>query len=282
MASVAPDFVDAQIGYLVPTSLINRRFVAPGAEHNTGVNAPQACRIRNARNAGHDFTLAEHGFALARYPTALTDPLDPAQQNGLYADEVARIAMELTGADLVLPLGAMVRHSQVPQGYQPPAADAHVDLNAPTSHRLARMLHERACSGGPGYDRFILFSLWRCLSPGPQDWPIALCEFDSAKDDTDYANVKIDVDEIPRGDALFAPIPGEEDMNAASIFMHNPAHRWWYFPDMDRDEVLFITFHDSDHSRAWRCLHTAFHDRRTQGTLPRESIEFRACAYFTR
>ena len=95
-------------------------------------------------------------------------------------------------------------------------------------------------------------------------------------------NTKVDVDEIPEGDALFAPIPGEEDMVAASIFYHNPDHVWWYYPDMTRDEVIFIKFYDSDHSRAWRAAHTAFHDTSRPDAIERESIEFRAIAYFSR
>ena len=51
---------------------------------------------------------------------------------------------------------------------------------------------------------------------------------------------------------------------------------------MTRDEAIFIKFHDSDHGRAWRTLHCAFHDETTLGTVPRESIEFRGCAYFTK
>ena len=49
-------------------------------------------------------------------------------------------------------------------------------------------------------------------------------------------------------------------MAAATIFHHSPAHRWWYFPDMEPDEVIFIKFYDSDHGKAWRCPHTAFRD----------------------
>ena len=70
-------------------------------------------------------------------------------------------------------------------------------------------------------------------------------------------------------------------MAAATIFHHNPAHRWWYFPDMTADEVIFIKFHDSDHGRAWRAPHTAFHDTSRPDAVTRESYEFRAIAYFT-
>jgi hypothetical protein len=63
-------------------------------------------------------------------------------------------------------------------------------------------------------------------------------------------------------------------------FHHNPAHRWWYFPGMTRDEILFFKLNDSDQSRAWRVPHSAFHDLAARAAQPRHSIEFRTIAYF--
>ncbi len=69
---------------------------------------------------------------------------------------------------------------------------------------------------------------------------------------------------------------------AETIFRHSPDHRWWYFPDMTADEVIFIKFHDSDHNRAWHAPHTAFRDASRPDAVERRSIEFRGVAYFTR
>jgi hypothetical protein len=71
-------------------------------------------------------------------------------------------------------------------------------------------------------------------------------------------------------------------MAEATIFHHSPDHQWWYYPDMSVDEVIFIKFHDSDHSRAWRTPHTAFLDNSRPDAVERRSIEFRGIAYFTR
>ncbi len=51
---------------------------------------------------------------------------------------------------------------------------------------------------------------------------------------------------------------------------------------MNPDEVIFIKFHDSDHSRAWRAPHTAFRDTSRPDANERRSMEYRAVAYFTR
>ena len=273
--------VRSTIDYLVPTSRINRRFWAPGRELNTGVYAPYPVTIRNARLAG-PFTLDEHGFCLARHQTTISDWENQYAPDSAYAAEVAEVAKRLTGADTVIALGGMMRDAAATSAtVQPPAAEAHVDFTERCAERRAAALFHKAHPQGSGYRRFIGFSLWRALSAPPQDMPLALCEGRSVRDDEGTHNTKVDVTEIPTGDALYAPIAGEEDMLAATIFHHSPAHRWWYFPDMQPEEVVFIKLYDSDHTRAWRCPHTAFRDITRADARPRRSMEFRAMAYFS-
>ena len=281
--AAATDAIETKIDYLIPTSRINRRFWAPGVEYNTGVYDHYPVTIRNARIAPEPFTLDQHGFCLSPHVSAVTDFHDREALDRIYPGEVVEIAKALTGADFVVTMGPQIRSSGTTSAsVQPPAAEAHVDFTTPSANRLAKLLYDKAAPDGPGYDRFIAFSLWRTFSPPPQDWPLALCDGSSVGDDEGTPNTKVDVDVIPTGDALFAPIPNEDQMPAASIFFHNPAHRWWYFPDMTRDEVIFIKFHDSDHSRAWRAPHTAFHDTSRPDAHMRESVEFRAMAYFSK
>ena len=281
--SRVPEAVETMIDYLLPTSKINRRFWAPGKEFNTGEYRPYPVTIRNARLAEEPFALDTHGFCLSRQPSAIRDFRDQDQLKRDYPGEVIAIAKALTGCDLVVPMGGQLRSPVISgPGIQPPAAEAHVDFNTATARRIAGKIYEKALPDGPGFARFIAFSLWRTFSAPPQDWPLALCDFRSVGDEDAVANVKVDVDEIPTGDALYAPIEGEDQMAAATIFHHNPAHRWWYFPDMTADEVIFIKFHDSDHDRAWRAPHTAFHDTSRPDAVTRESYEFRAIAYFSR
>jgi hypothetical protein len=274
--------VHSLIDYLVPTSRINRRFWAPGKEFNTGIYAPYPVTIRNARLAG-PFTLDAHGFCLGSHHTDISDWQNQYAAESPDAAQVAEVAMRLSGADLVVPMGGMMRASGATSAsVQPPAAEAHVDFTESCAARIAERLYRTARPAGPGYRRFIAFSLWRVLSAPPQDMPVALCEGGSVRDDEGTHNTKVDVSEIPTGEALFAPIEGEEQMSAATIFHYSPAHRWWYFPDMEPEEVIFIKFYDSDHAKAWRCPHTAFRDNTRPDAHPRRSMEFRAIAYFSR
>jgi hypothetical protein len=282
MTSIAPAELETQITYLLPTSTINRRFWAPGEEYNTGAYAPYDVTIRNARMSG-PFTLDDHGFSLGHHATDITDWDTQYAHDSAYARQVCDVTKAMSGADFVIPMSGQIRTSGLTSAsMQPPAAEAHVDFTTKTANKLAEILYRKARPDGAGYDRFICFSLWRVLSPPPQDMPLALCEGGSVRDDEGTHNTKVDVDVIPTGDALFAPIEGEEDMVAATIFRHSPDHRWWYFPDMTTDEVIFIKFHDSDHSRAWRAPHTAFRDNSRPDAVQRKSMEFRGVAYFTR
>lgn len=274
--------VRSTIDYLVPSSRINRRFWAPGRELNTGVYAPYEVIIRNARLAG-PFSIDQHGFGLAQHRTDITDWENHYDANSAYAAQVREVVARLTGADLVLGMGGMQRRSgPVTASFQPPAAEAHVDFTQRSAERIAQARYGKARPNGPGYRRFIAFSLWRALSAPPQDMPLALCDGGSVRNDEGTHNTKIDVDEIPTGDALFAPIESEENMTAATIFHHSAAHRWWYFPDMTPDEVILIKLYDSDHSTAWRCPHTAFRDSSRPEAHERRSMEFRGIAYFSR
>jgi hypothetical protein len=278
--STAAATVQSSIDYLVPTSRINRRFWAPGKEFNTGIYAAQKVTIRNARLAG-PFTLDEHGFCLGLHRTDITEWERNYGPDTPYAAQVCEVAKRLSGADFVIPLSGMLRSAgKTSATVQPPAAEAHVDFTQRCAERIAARLYTKRDPQGPGFRRFIAFSLWRALSPPPQDMPLAICEGRSVRDDEGTHNTKVDVDEIPTGDALFAPIEGEENMSAATIFHHSPAHRWWYFPDMTSDEVIFIKFYDSDHRTAWRCPHTAFRDSSRPDAHERRSIEYRAIAFF--
>lgn len=273
--------VNTTIDYLIPTSLINRRFWAPGKEYNTGVYSSYPVTVRNARLAG-PFTLDTHGFCLTQHHSQITDWANNFGPQSSYATEVCEAAKKICGADFVVPMGGMIRSTGVTgEGVQPPAAEAHVDFTQSCAERIANAIYRRANPDGPGYHRFIAFSLWRSLLPPPQNMPLAFCEAGSVRDDEGTPNTKVDVDEIPTGDALFAPIEGEENMAAATIFHFSENHRWWYFPDMTTDEVVFIKFYDSDHSRAWRCPHTAFRDTSRPDAMERMSMEFRAIAYFS-
>ncbi len=121
-------------------------------------------------------------------------------------------------------------------GVQPPAGEVHIDTEPSRQQRVAERIYARERPDGPGFKRFIISSFWRTFSPPPQDCPLALCDGRSVRDDEGTPNVLWVVDDIPQGEALFAPMDDAGNPIAAAIFRHNPDHRWWYFSNMTRDE----------------------------------------------
>ena len=277
--------IAAEITYLERGSFINRRFVAPAREVNTGEYRAHPVVIRDARPRAASFTLASHGFQLFTHRSGVGNFLDRAEVDAKYPQEVAAAVRGWTGADRVATMSWMVRtsgdlaaHAHEQAGYkhnggvQPPAAEAHCDAEPGRIDAMALALYEKRFPGAPPFRRFLYTSFWRAFSPPPQDYPLALCDGNSVGDDEGVPNTLFVVDRIPGREEMLRPVPDEGQRVAV--------HRWWFFSNMRREEVLLLVFHDSRRVRPWRVPHTAFHDTSRPSVNPRESIEFRSVAYF--
>ena len=286
--------IETTINYLAPGSFINRRFVAPAREVNTGEYLPYAVTIRDARPRQADFTLASHGFMLSQHHSAVRNFRNKEEVDAIYPHEVSAAISIITGADRVATTSWMVRTAGVlpapaPQvvgyrhqgGVQPPAGEAHCDSSPDRVDAFARTLYEQRFPDAPPYQRFLYTSFWRAFSPPPQDYPLALCDGNSVGDDEGVPNTLFIVDRIPEREEMLQSIRDEDKRVAAAIFHHNRDHRWWYFSNMMRDEIVLVCFHDSRRVRPWRVPHTAFRDTSRPEAQPRESIEFRSVAYFS-
>jgi hypothetical protein len=274
------------VNYLALGSTRNRLYVAPGEQRATARYEPHQVFVADGRPRQDDLTLEGAGFTLVQHQTSVPGLDNPAVLDGAYTGESISLVRALTGADYVVSLGWLTRRTTAdrPSASKlpalPPAPDVHVDLHTTEiAHHYARV-HARSELPKPGtYRRAMWTSLWRAYSPPPQDWPLAVCDYRSTDDAEDGTpNLLFRVPALPDPAAPEAPDADAE--SAASLFFHNPAHRWWYFPGMDAGEALLIKLHDTDHSVAWRAPHTSFRDTSAPGARPRESVELRTVAYF--
>ena len=118
--------------------------------------------------------------------------------------------------------------------------------------------------------RFAIYTLWRVLSDPPQDTPLAVCDARSVGPHDQVCS-----------DCVVDPADGPEFRFENSVFRYAPGHRWGYFSNMTRDEVLVFKGFDSDPGRAGAVPHAAFDDPSCPpGAPPRESIDERAVAFF--
>lgn len=283
MTITGPEHIEAvtgELSYLAPESTVLRRFTAPGASVNTGAYRAYEMPIHNGRPVQDQFALDRNGFELARHTSAVKDFTDREEVDRVYPGEVAEFVRSRTGADRVATLGWVLRRSADPgeNASQPQAALVHCDFSVTGAVPRAKEAYAARFPDGPGYHRALLTSVWRVFTPPPQDWPLAVCDYTSVGPDDGLDNRLYFVDKIP--DDLYAEMPPDAPGTSGFEFHHSPAHQWWYFPDMTRGEVLFFKFNDSDHARAWRVPHSAFHDVAARATEPRHSIEFRTIAYF--
>ncbi len=280
--------------YVDPGDFVTRRYVSQGEEINTGTYSDHEVVVRDGMPIRDHFTLDTHGFMLARSSSAIGDFHKGEEVDRSYEAEVEREVLRLTGADKCIARGWMLRTSadlsehaasksgnyQHRGGLQPTAGEAHVDTNEATALRMAEATYRERYPDGPGFKRFLVTSFWRTFSPPPQDVPLAVCDGRTSFAGEEKNNTLFIVDEFPTGDALTAPVPGEEEMLAATIFSYDPAHRWWYFKGMTASDALLFKFYDSDHSVTWRCPHSAFFDNSEKAANIRESIECRSVAYW--
>jgi hypothetical protein len=195
---------------------------------------------------------------------------------------------------------------------QPPATDAHVDYTSQRAQGLARAMLAQSGTGlerpslgseaygGPAatgsvvplkfmrsgspefiFRRFMAINLWRAFSDPPQDWPLALCDGRSVDPHEGVPNPMLRVDALPDPDTIPERLPDDAARPEGFVFRFNPLHRWYYLPNMTRDEVLLLKLFDSDQSGAWRVPHASFADHSAAYAIPRESIEIRTVAYFS-
>jgi hypothetical protein len=117
----------------------------------------------------------------------------------------------------------------------------------------------------------MLINLWRPIRPVERT-PLALC------DAATVAAHDLNDSEV-RG--------GLNDPSRPSLYGFNlsysAAHRWYYAPRMQPDEMLAFKLFDTESDRIQWTAHTAFSDPSASADAPpRESIEIRTLAFFER
>ena len=272
---MSESFVTGVVNYLAPMSEKPRYFAKDQSQNRVSLD-PQPVMLRDARAAADAPTLAREGFTLVDHRSAVADFGDQAQREAIYPAEIQALLQRVTGADrLIISSPPIVRYSErSPLSGQAvnshPARFIHVDIAPEDSAAQALRMLGGDEAEFKSYRRFALYNVWRVFSPPPQDLPLAMCDARS------FA-----ADELVRADAIFDGVPGREFQFESYLLRYSPAHRWFYYPDMTRDEALLFKTFDSDPAQPVNVPHTAFdHPNVPADVGPRSSVEIRACAYF--
>jgi hypothetical protein len=265
-AVAAPKTVTATLHYLERGAERPARYVgdpSPGVAVWNGVDDPRAMRIEDARGREAEFTLDCNGFALITAPTAVSDFYSPDEVKTVYYPEVERLLRDKLGARRVFVFDHNVRNAGRPEASQP-VRRVHNDHTVNSAPRRVRD-HLGADAEELLRHRFGIVNVWRPIRGPVQDSPLALCD---ARSFTDADLIATDL--------VYPHLRGE-----TSSVAYNPTHRWYFFSQMQPDEVVLIRVHDSAaDGRARLSFHTSFENPLAAGAPPRESIEVRALVFF--
>jgi hypothetical protein len=175
-----------------------------------------------------------------------------------------------TGASRVLAFDHNVRIDGGPggnrEGVSEPVRTVHNDYTAKSGPQRVRDLFDAGEAEALLKNRVAVINVWKPIQGPVQTAPLALADAQSIAPG--------DLTELE----LVYPDRTGEIYNAT----FNPDHRWYYFPDMQKDEAILIKGYDSvDDGRARFTLHTAFDDPTSPpDAAPRQSIEVRTLVFF--
>jgi len=266
--------VVTRLNYLAPMSQ-RPRYYAVNTSRDVITRDRRTIQIEDARLRAQPPSLAHEGFALFRHKSAVSDFSDQEELARLYPREIERLVLDLSGADQVTIFDRGVlrfNEHDLPESSRfhvlRPAHFIHTDISDAT----AAVLKDdwRPAEDGRSVRRYAHYNIWRVLTPPPQDIPLAVCDARSVS-----PSDLVDTD-------LITDTPGMPESSIVIVMLrYSPCHRWWYFSNMDRDEVLVFKSYDSDPDQPRHVPHSAFKNPACPpGIASRASIEMRATAFW--
>ena len=265
--------ITAGIPYTVDTgeALVNETFGPENIQrHRTGLHELRTMRIHNGRElAAGALTLEKNGFVLVPHPTRMNNFFDPDELKEVYYGEVERLIKEVSGASRVVLFDHTLRSGNESERetklIREPVLSAHNDYTEWSGpQRLRDILPDEA--EALLRRRFAIIQVWRAINQPIESNPLAVADARS----------------VEFSDFLLAERKYPNRVGQTYRLMHNPNHRWYYFPRMRRDEAIVFKVYDSAlDGRARFTPHTSFDDPNSPaGARPRQSIEARALAFF--
>ncbi len=256
--------------YLADTAIKPVTYNPPpgtGEQRRVGNYGTFRVRIHDARPIAETLDLDREGFALTHRGTAMRDFYDESEIRDTYYREVERLVKETTGASKVVIFDHTIRVAEraVARGLRAPVQLVHNDYTEKSGpQRVRDLLGDEAPSRLRR--RFAEYNVWRPIAGPVRMMPLAL----------------VDASSIAPADLVTADLVYQDRTGEIYHGLYNPAHRWFYFPAMTRDEAVLIKCYDSlTDGRARFSLHSAFDDPTTPADAPpRESIEVRCFAFF--
>ena len=269
----ATDTIRAGFNYVVPTGRPAVRYIDwPEMEHNAVPPEYELheMTIRNGRPLRDRFDLDIHGFVFVDHHTKVKDFTDETERKRVYDPEVQALIKKHSGASGVVVFDHTIRvtddESQRVSGARPTVKGVHNDYTEDSAPRRLREIVGDAEAERRFKRRWAIIQVWRPIRGAVLIDPLGICDGRS----------------IPQKGFIRVERRYRDRTGVVYHIAHNPAHEWYWFPQMTRDEALVFKVFDSDAGKLSRfTAHSAFDDPATPADAPpRESIETRAFAFF--
>jgi hypothetical protein len=268
----APDTIEATLNYILDdgTKVFTTTAGPGGTDVRTGgMPDPRLVAIHNGRPGAKLFELERDGFRFIRHDTQVADFFDEDQIRRVYYPEMEALVKAESGASRVVVFDHTLRtaddEAREAKKIREVVRRVHNDYTEWSGpQRVRDLLPDEADE--LLRRRFAIVQVWRPIRHPVETFPLAICDAKSLSDD----NLVISERRYPNR------------VGQTYAITYNPAHKWYWFPRMRRDEaIVFKVFDSLKDGRARWTAHTAFEDPTSPpGARPRESIEIRTLAFF--
>jgi hypothetical protein len=268
----APAAIEATLNYIENNGeKIFTYTGGPGSseKRSGGTKDPRRVVIRNGRPFVDRFALERDGFHFIRHDTRVADFFDEDELRRVYYPEIEALVKAEIGASRVLIFDHTLRTADEDEResrkIREPVSRVHNDYTEWSAPQRVRDLLPLEADDLLSR-RFAIVQVWRPIRHPVKTFPLAICDARSLAPD----------------DLVISERSYPNRVGQTYAITYNPAHSWYWFPLMRRDEALVFKVFDSlKDGRARWTAHTAFEDPTSPpNARPRESIEIRTIAFF--
>ena len=269
---VFPDTVQATLNYIVSNGeTLFTQTGGPGSldVRTGGTPDPRPVAMHNGRPHVKEFALERDGFRFVRHDTKMRDFFDEAEVRSTYYREMEELIKAESGAKRVVVFDHTLRTAddelREKQKIREVVRRVHNDYTEWSGpQRVRDVLPDEAEELLER--RFAIIQVWRPIRHPVESTPLAIA---------DARTVAFD-------DFVISERRYPNRIGQTYAITYNPAHQWYWFPRMRRDEALvFKVYNSAKDGRARWTAHTAFDDPTSPANArPRESIEIRTLAFF--
>ncbi|PWT88158.1 MAG: methyltransferase [Proteobacteria bacterium] len=264
--------IEASINYYFETGETPYTYTGgPGSldVRSSTVADPHQVVMHNGRLRANEFALDRDGFRFVPHDTKVASFFEEDEIRRVYYPEMEALVKRETGAARVVVFDHTLRTAddalREERKIREVVQRAHNDYTEWSGpQRVRDLLPDEA--DALLRRRFAIVQVWRPIRHPVETFPLAIC---------DARSVAFD-------DFVISERRYPNRVGQTYAVRYNPAHHWYWFPRMRREEALVFKVYDSiQDGRARWTAHTAFNDPTAPANArPRESIEIRTFAFF--